>query len=151
MKPDLILINDKNYSFPDDLELIIEKTLEVIDHPKNVSVNVILVDEKTITNLNKKYRQINKPTDVLSFELNILDPETGILMLGEIIISVPFVEMQAQSLGNDLFDEIRLMVIHGLLHLFGYDHDNDENRSEMWDFQTKILVSLQIRLKSLPE
>lgn len=151
MNPDFLIINKKNYSFPDDLDKVIEKTLEIIDRPKNISVNIILVDEKEITILNKQYRQINKPTDVLSFDLNILDPETGSLMLGEIIICVPFVEKQAQSLKNNLYDELKLMIIHGLLHLFGFDHDNDGSKSVMWNYQSKILESLQIKLKNIPE
>lgn len=151
MKPEVFVLNKENYNYPDDLEIVIDNTLIETNYSNNVSVNISFVNEKEITRLNRQYRNLNEATDVLSFEAGTVDPETGKLLLGDIVICVPFVENQSEKLGNIFFNELKLMVIHGMLHLIGFDHDTIEKKSIMWNYQSKILESLQINLKNLPE
>jgi probable rRNA maturation factor len=151
MKPDIQILNENNYVFPDDVNDVIETTLSILNQDKKISVNINFVDEQEISALNKQFRDYSEPTDVLSFEANMIDPETGFIILGDIVICVPFVEKQSKLLKNNLNDEIKLMIIHGMLHLLGYDHEDEQSKSIMWDYQNKILEKLQIELNSIPE
>jgi probable rRNA maturation factor len=87
-------------------------------------VELIIVDNETIRELNKTYRGIDKPTDVLSFPLE----QTPGAPLGSVVISVEKAKEAAQKLGHSVHDEITLLYIHGLLHLLGYDHETDEGQ-----------------------
>lgn len=151
MKPEIHLLNENNYDIPDEIENIIDATLSILKQDNKISVNISFVDEQEITRLNKQFRNYSEPTDVLSFEAGVIDPETGKKILGDIVICVPFVVNQSTFLKNNLNDEIKLMIIHGMLHLFGFDHENEQSKAEMWDYQTKILERLQIKLKHIPE
>ena len=73
------------------------------------------------------------------------------LILGEILICFPFVENQAKNLNNSIDSEISLLIIHGLLHLLGYDHVENSPKNEMWALQAKILKRLNISINSIPE
>ena len=109
---------------------------------QDVSLSILLTDDTQIQELNSEYRGIDAPTDVLSFEVNERDPETGFLYLGEIIISTPYATRQALKNGHSLEAETQLLVVHGVLHLLGHDHAEPEEKSRMWDVQAKILTSL---------
>jgi len=109
---------------------------------QDVSLSILLTDDTQIQELNSEYRGIDAPTDVLSFEVNERDPETGFLYLGEIIISTPYATRQALKNGHSLEAETQLLVVHGVLHLLGHDHAEPEEKSRMWDAQAKILTSL---------
>ena len=91
-------------------------------------IELLVVDNNYIQNINKEFRDINKPTDVLSFPFEPM-PFTP---LGTIVISVDFVEEKSKEYGHTFDDEFKLLYIHGLLHLAGYDHecDNGEHRKE---------------------
>jgi len=151
MKPEIHLLNEKNYNLPDDIENVIDVTLSILNQVHKISVNISFVDEQEITRLNKQYRNFSVPTDVLSFEAGVIDPETGNKILGDIVICIPFVEKQSTLLQNNLNNEIRLMIIHGMLHLLGYNHDDEHSKSIMWGDQNKILEKLQIELNNIPE
>ncbi len=106
----------------------------------NAEVSVRLCDDAEIKELNKQYRNLDKPTDVLSFpqcedafaELDDLsDGGLPNQHLGDIVISLETAERQAQSQGHDLKQEVRILACHGLLHLLGFDHDGPE--PEAWD------------------
>lgn len=92
-------------------------------------IELILVHNEEIQTLNKEYRNIDKATDVLSFPLEFELPN---MPLGSIVISVDFVEEKAKEYGHSFEDELKLLFIHGLLHLLGYDHevDNGEHRNK---------------------
>ncbi len=108
---------------------------------ENVLFNVIVVDNDTIHQLNKEYRGVDRPTDVISFALEDDDTfvPTSIRVLGDIYISIDKAKEQAVSYGHSLKREICFLTIHGLLHLLGYDHMEPEEEKEMFALQELIL------------
>lgn len=104
-----------------------------------------------IRQLNKTYRNVDSVTDVLSFESDgEIDPETGVEYLGDIIICPERAESQAVQSGHSLENEIALLEIHGLLHLLGYDHLDEDQRAEMWKYQDMYLEKCSIVLNRRP-
>lgn len=111
--------------------------------------SLAFVDNKTIKHLNKTYRSKDKITDVLSFEDNLknfIDSPSDQKYLGEIVICVPQAKIQAQEIKCSFSNEIARLLIHGLAHLSGFDHDNvsDKIALKMLRFEKKILIKLQI-------
>ena len=113
----------------------------------NGVVNIIIVDNKKIREINKEYRKIDKETDVISFALEDDDTfiELPIRVLGDIYISIDKVKAQALEYGHSLKREICFLVVHGILHLLGYDHMNISDEKVMFSKQDKILDELDIR------
>ena len=131
--------------------IIREIVLAALDYeecPYEAEINVILTDNEAIRVMNKEYRGLDAPTDVLSFPLvdynvpsdfnhvedaveDYFNPETGELMLGDIVISVDKVEGQAESYGHSQTRELAFLVAHSMLHLLGYDHMEEGERAEM--------------------
>ncbi len=129
--------------------------------PFDIELCVTLTDNNTIHKINKEYRNIDKPTDVLSFPMveyecaadfsnlndyyaDYFNPENNHLILGDIIISVEKARSQAEEYGHSLIREIAFLTAHSMLHLFGYDHMEDEERIEMENRQREILDKLNI-------
>ena len=115
----------------------------------SAEVSVTLTDNVYIHELNKKYRGIDRPTDVLSFALNEGDepevfdgPEVNVL--GDIIISVERAEEQASEYGHSVEREIAFLTVHGMLHLLGYDHMEEEDRKEMRQEEDFVMEKLGI-------
>ena len=109
-------------------------------------VSVSIVDNRYIHKINKKYRHIDRPTDVISFAF--LDSENnydkvlfspGPVVLGDIYISLEKAKEQAEEYGHSLHRELSFLFVHGLLHLLGYDHRNEEDEKEMFQLQEEIL------------
>ena len=125
---------------------IMETTFKHLKIKKNYEVDVSLVNEKTIQEINRTYRHIDKVTDVISFAFND-DPNEALIeeiegipsILGEIFICVPRAIEQAKEIGNSLDRELRFLFIHGLLHLLGYDHMKKEDEEVMFPLQEIIL------------
>lgn len=92
-------------------------------------VNLVFTDDKRLRSLNRDFRSKDKTTDVLSF--NIDDPDNPRAVFGEIYISVPFARRQAEGYGGTLTEEILRLFCHGLLHLFGYDHQKPTETTKM--------------------
>ncbi|QEZ89458.1 rRNA maturation RNase [Aliarcobacter cibarius] len=117
--------------FENQTDLLVELSeLEEIAHSvTNREIELIIVNNETIKNINFEYREKNKATDVLSFPF---DGDFAHLPLGTIIISKDFVTKKAKEYNHSNNDEIKLLFIHGLLHLLGYDHeiDNGEHREK---------------------
>ena len=113
----------------------------------NGVVNIIIVDNKKIREINKKYRGIDRETDVISFALEDDDTfiELPIRVLGDIYISIDKVKVQASEYGHSEKREICFLVVHGILHLLGYDHMNASDEKVMFSKQEKILDELDIR------
>ena len=121
----------------------------------NLYINIILTDPKNIQRMNKEYRNIDRPTDVLSFpmfEKNELD--TMVLqnkksivqdVLGDIVISIEKVKEQAVQYGHGFKRELAYMVVHGFYHLMGYDHMNDTEKRIMREKEENILNLLEIK------
>ena len=100
--------------------------------------------------MNSKFRDTDRPTDVLSFGSDETDPETGNRYLGDIIISYETAEKQASMANHDVQTEIKILLIHGFLHLLGFDHDTEKNKKMMWQKQFSIHKFLGIDVWSLP-
>ncbi len=110
--------------------------------PQAAIIGIILTGDAEIRALNRDFRGLDKPTDVLSFDQNIPDPESGIEYVGDIIISIPTARKQAQAGGHSLMHELQLLIIHGMLHLAGHDHDTSAREARMWHEQSTLLTSL---------
>ena len=124
----------------------VEAALEEEKFPDSPSVSIMVTDNEHIRELNQRYRGIDKPTDVLAFETDFLDPDLETRYLGDVVISYPQAKFQAESRGHTIEAELQLLVVHGILHLLGYDHDTEANKSEMWSMQSKILRKLDITI-----
>ncbi len=105
-------------------------------------ITVVLTDDAQLHELNRDYLGVDAPTDVLSFPASETDPETGARYLGDILISIPRAGTQALAAGHPLESEVQLLVVHGTLHLLGYDHAESEEKSKMWKAQDEILKSI---------
>jgi probable rRNA maturation factor len=114
-------------------------------------LTVVVTDDESVRTLNQQYRNIDAPTDVLSFsaqegdDLADLPPELLEEMgdyLGDLIIAYPYTAAQAGRYGHSIAAELRLLVVHGTLHLLGYDHDTPENQQVMWNAQRQVLTQL---------
>jgi probable rRNA maturation factor len=114
--------------------------------PSTSEITVVLDDDAHIQNLNLQFLGIDTPTDVLSFPSDEIDPETENRYLGDIIISYPRAVAQAQAAGHSVESELQLLVVHGTLHLLGYDHAEENEKRNMWEVQRNILTSLGVTL-----
>ncbi len=148
---DVFIVNEENYYIPEDLKSLVYSILFYEDITDEKIVSITFINEEEIINLNNQYNGYAQSTDVLSFEAGEIDPESGQEILGDVVICYPFVSRQALTLGNTLFSEIKLMVIHGMLHLLGYDHVTNDQKLEMWQSQNEILKANEIVLNQLPE
>ena len=121
----------------------IKKVLQYLKVDEETEISVLFTDDKFIRSLNNKYRGIDKPTDVLSFSLQegaIKSPEVeSDKLLGDIIISAETAQRQADNLNHSLEKELTVLIIHGLLHLTGYDHKKDKDYKSMREKESKIL------------
>jgi probable rRNA maturation factor len=124
----------------------VEATLLHVSPPDSPSVTVLITNDDYIQELNQRYRGIDKPTDVLAFETDFTDPDLETRYLGDVIISYPQAKYQAESRGHSAEAELQLLVIHGMLHLLGYDHDLEARKQEMWSIQSRILKSLNVTI-----
>ncbi len=140
--------------------------LAALDHencPYEVELNVILTTDEEIAAINREYRGVSGPTDVLSFPMiefrepgnfdmleecsaaDYFNPETGELVLGDIVISVDRVIAQAESFGHSQARELGFLTAHSMLHLFGYDHETPDEAAVMESGQEEILGGLGLK------
>lgn len=129
----VISVRQKTVKIPTGVRMLVRRACNAVLNLENfdgsAEVNVNFVDDEKIQKLNAKFRNIDKPTDVLSFPLGDngkydVDPETGFQMLGDIVISVDHAMKQAERFGHSLQREIGFLTVHSMLHLLGYDHVN---------------------------
>ena len=134
---------------------MVVSALDFENCPYEAEVSVTFVDDEGIRKINSEYRGIDKSTDVLSFPFNefeipgnfydieesvdAFNPETGELLLGDIILSTDHITEQAIEYGHSETRELAFLVVHSMLHLMGYDHMVDEDRVIMEERQRKIL------------
>ena len=143
------------------IEVCIKKTLEIENISYVVEVSVILADNNGIRELNREYRGIDRATDVLSFPLidfdasNIkdlsidemdeyIDPFTKAVTLGDIVVSLEKATEQASEYGHSYFRELGFLTVHGMLHLLGYDHQDDDELAGMRELEERILSELNL-------
>lgn len=143
------------------LDSVLLKVLDTEACPYEAQVNLLITDDEGIREYNRDYRDIDRPTDVLSFpmidfekeadfsvvdenEAAYFDPESGELILGDIIISADKVKEQAEKYGHSEKREFAFLVAHSLLHLCGYDHMKEEEAAVMEKKQEDVLKALSI-------
>jgi len=140
----------------DKLQYLIEEIVKVALSKENVSenteVSIVLVDNDYIQQLNKHYRSVDSPTDVLSFamqesicEQDYIEETGQEKLLGDIIISLERAKEQAAEYGHSFEREIGYLVVHGILHLLGYDHENHEEKEIMRKKEEEILKEFDLR------
>ncbi len=105
---------------------------------QGVEISIAFVDNKEIHSLNKKFRDVDRPTDVLSFPMGDND------ILGDVIISVDRAKSQADEYGHSLQRELCYLLTHGVLHLCGYNHKNKEEKEEMRNKEESILAEFEL-------
>jgi len=121
---------------------------------KNREVSLLLTDDQEIQYLNRVYRGKDFPTDVLSFSMNegLQNPsfENSIdeYLLGDIVISIETAQKNAESSGHSLLHELNILIIHGLLHLLGFDHNRDEDFTKMKKEENKLQIITEKILNS---
>jgi probable rRNA maturation factor len=129
-----------------DLVRAIAAVLQAEQRPDG-EVTLLVTDDAAVAAYNEQYRGVEGPTDVLSFAAQ--EPTPGFVTapemanyLGDIVIALPFTRRQAAALDRPLIDELRLLAIHGALHLLGYDHAEPDEEAVMWAKQDAILAEL---------
>ena len=110
--------------------------------PATVEVNYAFVSPRQIHQLNRKFRQVDKVTDVLSFPDGDVNPETNRRFMGDVLICRSMARRQAKEIGHSLAEEITFLQVHGTLHLFGYDHMQPDDEAKMLGLQRKIMALL---------
>jgi len=112
---------------------------------KDIYVSILVTDNEEIQVINREYRDKDMPTDVISFAYNETENEGFYDVLGDIIISYDKVIEQAEEYGHSVEREFYYVLIHGILHLLGYDHIDEEDKKEMREKEEEILNSYNIR------
>lgn len=117
----------------------------------DVELSIVIDDDDRLRELNNQFLGIDNPTDVLSFPADEHDPDSGLHYIGDIIISYPRASEQAAAANELVIDELQLLVIHGILHLLGYDHGDPAEKDAMWNAQHLALDALGCKIQNLPE
>lgn len=158
------LENEQDQQFDFDFEQVARQVAEaVLDQegcPYEACVNVILTGDEEIRSANRQFRQIDRSTDVLSFPMvdfpapasyefleedpGCFHPDTGELLMGDIMISIPTAVRQAAAYGHGILREYAFLIAHSMLHLLGYDHMEEEERVLMEKKQEQVLNVLHI-------
>jgi len=141
-------------------EAVIDAALDYVGCPYEAEINLLLTMNDQIQEMNANFRNIDRATDVLSFPMIDYDtpgdfdfleerddcfhPETGELILGDIVISKEKVFSQAEEFGHSLKREYAFLIAHSMLHLSGYDHMEEEERNEMERMQRELMEKLNI-------
>lgn len=157
--------NESGVVYPFDvkelLDKIMEQVMEMENCPYETSVNLLITDNEGIREYNREYRKIDRETDVLSFpnilfesagdfafaednEADCFDPDSGELLLGDIILSADRIRAQAEEYGHSLLREFAFLTAHSLFHLCGYDHMEREEAAVMEKKQEEVLFRLHI-------
>ena len=105
------------------------------------ALTVVLADDETVRRLNRTYRGLDWPTDVLAFPA-AHEAAPGVRYLGDVVIAFPYAARQARREGHPLEGELALLAVHGVLHLLGYDHHTPRARRRMWTVQRALLSRL---------
>lgn len=145
--------NDAQYAIDAGrLQQAVTTILNQHEIDRNSSLTIVFTEDNAVRKLNLQHRQIDAPTDVLSFPADALpDFITDTPpYLGDLIIAYPYASTQAKTHQHQLSDSLCLLVIHGTLHLLGYDHDTLENRAEMWSAQATGLQTMNIDPSIVP-
>ncbi|MDO4743801.1 MAG: rRNA maturation RNase YbeY [Clostridia bacterium] len=152
--------NQKKFKVTKDIRdlvrLAVKTSLEYMEFPIKSEISVMFTDNEEIRQLNRKHRGIDRATDVLSFPLfeydedgNIIEEyldfsPSGEMVLGDIVISLERANEQAEEYGHSFEREIGFLTVHSMLHLFGFDHETQEDEEEMFGYQKEILDKMEL-------
>jgi len=124
------------------LARMVRQALEEHGQPADAAITVVITDDQRVRQLNRDFRGVDRPTDVLAFSAHAIaefvTPEESPSYLGDVIVSYPAALAQAGERGHPVERELAILVAHGCLHLLGYDHATEEERREMWARQEEI-------------
>lgn len=151
-----------DFDWKETARIVIEEALDQEECPYEVEIDLLLTTNEEIHKINLEYREIDNPTDVLSFplvdyempgdfslaeenEMEYFNPESGELMLGDIIISADKVLEQAEKYNHSVKREFAFLIAHSMFHLMGYDHMVPEEAKVMEEKQEAVLEALKIR------
>lgn len=148
----LLIANNTNEELDLDLiseraEKTIKEVLRVEKIEENVEVSLSIVDKDEIHELNKTYRDVDRPTDVLSFPMDeegFDDDGNPILLLGDIVICLDVAEDQAKDFGHSLEREIMYLICHSTLHLLGFDHIEEDDKRKMRAKEKEVMKNLGV-------
>ncbi len=139
---------------------VVAQVLGAQDAGGNVEIGLVITDQEKIRELNRDYRGEDRPTDVLAFYMTaageqpeseparFVPPPDGIQHLGEVVISYPQAVIQAQEHRHSIKKELTILIIHGVLHLLGYDHENAQQKQEMSAREQIILNKIILEQES---
>lgn len=156
IKVKVIITDDQNeVRIPTGVRMLVRRCCTAVlvneQFPESAEVSVTFVDDEAIHQLNKSYRNVDRSTDVLSFPLGEngkydINNDTGMCLLGDIVISIPHAVNQAEIYGHTLEREIGFLTVHSMLHLLGYDHENGGLESiRMREKEENVLSQLGLR------
>lgn len=156
-----ILNEQDKLNVTDEILSVIKRAIraaaKVGEFGENIEVSVVLTDSENIRALNRDHRGIDRATDVLSFPLiefsedrraaadTVDEGENGEVMLGDIVISLERAAEQAEEYGHSLLREVGFLTVHSMLHLYGYDHMDEDEEREMFSLQEKILEEMGLK------
>lgn len=133
----------KYYKATKDINRMLNTISKEVHHKIEASIHFI--DATAIKELNKEHRGLNMSTDVLSFPHNEVEIEGKRLYIGDVFINIDIIKSQAESIESDELTEVKFLALHGLLHLIGYDHIENEDEKKMCLRQREIFTKLKIR------
>jgi probable rRNA maturation factor len=138
------------------LQKIVEKVLLAENMPSSVEISLVITGQERMQELNREYRGKDRPTDVLSFSMleekeeeeptTFIGPPDGQLHLGEVIISYPQALIQAREQGHSIKKEMAALIVHGVLHILGYDHEKSEMKPAMTAKEKEVLEEVEKEL-----
>lgn len=151
---------DFGFDYEELAEEVVEAAIEWEKFPFEAEVNILLVSLEEIQEINREYRELDRPTDVLSFPMiayknpgefsrieqdeDNFNPDTGEALLGDIILCVDKIKEQAEQFGHSQKREYAFLILHSMLHLFGYDHMTEPEAAVMEQKQREILEHMGI-------
>jgi probable rRNA maturation factor len=144
-------IQDESSISIEDVKKTVDKIFNVGDLEKDGELSITLVDDEKMVELNKEYRGMDSTTDVLAFSqdegFEILIPKDTdfVPLIGDIFVSVSTAARQAREMGHSLDREMNILLIHGILHLYGYDHENVYQETFMKEEEKAILSALETK------
>lgn len=145
-----VLDDYQQYVEDDWIKTAANAALRYMGAGDETELTVVIQSNEDLRNLNREFRGVDAPTDVLAFPADEIDPDSGNHYIGDIAISYPYTRDQALQAGHPLEHELKLLVVHGILHLFEMDHLEAGDTQEMWDAQYSIMDSLGIDIRQWP-
>lgn len=152
--------NQKKFKVTKELRDLVRNAAKAVllymEFGTNVEISVMFTDNEEIRRLNRKHRNIDRATDVLSFPLIEYDQDgyvveedmdfnpNGEMLLGDIVISLERADEQSKEYGHSFEREVGFLTVHSMLHLLGYDHETPEDEAEMFGYQEEILQKMEL-------